>query len=343
MPQEDFGHKKLNLLIEERGRRILEKFDQVATSDVHDSKLLAALAEVKNYWSSPKSRWSDLVRPALTSFCCEAVGGEPKAADEAGLMFTLASSGFGIHDDLLDKSQIKHLRWTILGRHGSDISLLVGDLLIVKGWTMVHKMIGKHNPKKIERIIKEYGKFSIEVCEAELLETLCRRKPETDLDYYLKVIWKEMAETEACSKIGAIIGDGGTNEVKALAEFGRRLGFMSRLADEIKDCLNIEGDLAHRIMHESLPLPLLYAAKSSKKGSLEIKKIIDKSSINPLDVKRLLEFCFETEAFEYVRKIAFKNKKKAARNLRTLKSSEARNALSLMNEESYARITKLCI
>src|SRR3990172_3298554 len=73
-------------VIEERGQRILERFGQVTISGVHNSKLLEILNDVKSYWR-------DLFRPSLTSFSCEAVGGEPEMADEAGLIFTLASSG----------------------------------------------------------------------------------------------------------------------------------------------------------------------------------------------------------------------------------------------------------
>ena len=265
-------------------------------------------------------------------------------ADDACLMFTLAAAGFGIHDDILDRSTNKHLRMTIMGLHGVDNALLVGDLLIVKAWTVVHEMIRKTcNPTKIADIVEVYGNLSVEICEAEFMETLCRRKLEIDLEYYKNVLWKAMAEMEACTKIGAIIGDGKKNEVEALAEFGRRLGFMSRLADDMEDCLNLKGDLAHRIQYESVPLPLLVAAKSSNEKYLQIKNIIEKTKITPGDVKALLKFCFETEAFESVCKMAKENEVKAAYKLRLLKPSSARNVLLAMNKRAYARIVNLCI
>ena len=73
-----------------------------------EPKIRAALEDVKKYWR-------DLNRPTLTSFSCEAVGGDSEAAENAALMFTLASSGFGVHDDIIDRSSKKHLRRTILG------------------------------------------------------------------------------------------------------------------------------------------------------------------------------------------------------------------------------------
>lgn len=342
--QSSLSDNELDVLIVEKSRKILERFEQVAILHVKDANLLKILNSVMKYWSSSRSKSRDLIRPALTAFSCEAVGSDPEEAEDAGLLFTLASSGFGIHDDILDRSSKKHLRETILGLHGIDGALLVGDLLIVKAWSILGEMIRKnHDPMKIVEIIKEYCKFSVEVCEAELMETRCRRNLEKDVEYYLNLLWQAMAETEACSKIGAIIGDGRPEEVEALAQFGRRLGFTYRLADDIQDCLNIKGDLLHRLEYESIPFPILYAAKASTEDFLRISRIVKKAKIEPSDIKKLLELCFETEAFEYGRKIAKENVRINETHLSSLRPSEARQVLSSLNERAYKRILELCV
>ena len=76
---------------------------------------------------------------------------------------------------------------------------------------------------------------------------------------------------------------------------------------------------------------------------LKIKNILETKHNTPQDVRDLLGFCFETEAFEYVRDIAKKNEEKAANKLQSLKPSYARNMLSAMNERAYNRIANLCI
>ena len=333
----DLKYNELSAIIEERGKRILERFGQVAVLGVNNSELLSILDDVKSYWR-------DVFRPALTSFSCEAVGGQPETADDASLMFTLAAAGIGIHDDIIDKSSKKHFKMTILGLDGLDNALLVGDLLIVKAWTMVKEMIRKSSqPSKVADIVEAYGNFSLEMCEAELLEISCRRKLDTDLENYKKILWKSNADMEACAKLGAILGDGSENEVKALAEFGRRLGFMLGLADDVQDSLNMEGNLIHRLEYESVPLPLLYAAKSSRENYLKIKSILEESRITPLETGKLLEICFETEAFAYVRNIAKQNAREATRKLHTLRPSSARSVLTLMIKRSFADVAALCL
>jgi geranylgeranyl pyrophosphate synthase len=328
---------ELRRIVEERSSRILGKFGEKAVLHVTDTRFLAAIEDIKSYWK-------DFSRPALVSFSCEAVGGCSELSDIAGVMFVLASSGFGIHDDILDKSVNKHLRMTILGLHGFETALLFGDLLIGKALTVVRELIKKtSDPMKVAKVLEVYEKLCVEVCEAELMETQCRRNMNIDVNCYTDVLWKAMAETEACSRIGAMLGNGNEEEIEALGEFGRRLGFMSRLADDVEDCLNIKGDLVHRIEYESLPLPLLYAAESSAKRYSEIKKIVEQSHVTPLDVKMLLRFCFEAEAFEKVRKMAKKNEAKAIRLLDYVKTSDARNVLLSMVKLSFRRVDSQCI
>ncbi len=332
-----FDGKELGGVIRERTDRILDKFSKVAVAQVCNQKLLTALEDVKKYWR-------DLIRPSLASFSCEAVGANPEISEEAGLMFTLASSGFGLHDDILDNSRSKHLRMTILGLHGADVALLLGDLLIVKAWSIAHEMIRKNpNPLRVADILETYGNLSVEICEAEFMETQCRQKVNTKLVSYENILWREMAEIEACSRVGAMLGGGKPFEVEALAEFGRRLGLMSRLADEVEDCLNLKGDLLHRIKFESLPLPLLYAASRSRTAHSGIRNIIRKAQVTPLDAKALLKFCFDTEAFEYVHELAEKNKKTGTKKLQLLQPSDARMVLSTLMTKSYDRITSHCI
>jgi len=103
------------------------------------------------------------------------------------------------------------------------------------------------------------------------------------------------------------------------------------------------GDLPHRIKFESVPLPMLYAAKSSFEKQKRIEKIVNKKTLLPSDIESILDLCFETEAFEYVRKMAEKNKEEARRKLRILKPSTARKILLNIINGAYSRVNDLCV
>jgi len=92
-----------------------------------------------------------------------------------------------------------------------------------------------------------------------------------------------------------------------------------------------------------VPLPLLYVANSSTEKQIKIKEIVNKKQIHPSDVKSLLKFCFEAEAFEYVRKLAKKNENEALYDLSLLKPSTAKGILLEIIETAYACVEDLCI
>jgi geranylgeranyl pyrophosphate synthase len=335
--KKDAAYEQLVAQMEERSRPVLEKFGQLSTLCVNNSELLSILSEVKAYWK-------DTFRPSLSSFSCEAVGGDPKAADQVSLMITLMAAGLGIHDDIIDRSYSKHFRKTILGLHGVDDALLIGELFIVKSLTTVREIARNTLPSdRIGRTIDAFEKFFLEVWEGEFMETRCRRNLETELDYYNRILWMSTADTEACTKLGALFGGGSENEIEALAEVGRRLGYIFRLADEIKDALNVEGNLQSRLEDESVPLPILHAAWASPKAKSKMQKLLMKRRISLSDVMIILKACFETDSFKYTLDLASSNEREALSRISELRKSEAQNALTLLVKNAFGRVAALCL
>lgn len=319
----DKNYKKLMTRLEKRSRGFSEKFGQEAISGFGYPKLISMVEDVKDYWK-------DLRRRALTSFSCEAVGGQPSMTDNASLMISLVAAGMGIHDDIIDKSDVKHFSMTIPGSHGLDNALLVGDLLIIKGLIYSQKSLGKTcSLKKKEAILEALQNFIFEIYEGELMDISCRQNLDTDLEYYLKIMWKLTADAEACTRIGAILGGGSENEIQALAEFGRRVGFIVLLGEELRDSLNREGALPHRLKYESVPLPILYAAKFSKETFTEVKSNLQKPPTTAI-VSDLIELCWRTKAVTYVYNLAQQNATEAVRKLQSLKPTKALTVLTLI-------------
>ena len=331
----DFSAEELIACLNERGKSTVQRFGVAAISGVNNQKLISILTNVRDYWK-------DVYRPALVSLACEAVGGKTEQVSGVSLAITLASAGIGLHDDIIDSCSNKHFRRTILGTHGQDSALLAGDLLIIKGLATMQEALMRHlELEKVKKIIKTYMSFFIEICEAEFGEISCRRNLETELEYYRDIIWKSTADTEACTRLGAIIGGGSQSEISALGEFGRRHGFICRLTDELKDSLNLEGYLPYRLKYESVPLPILYAAKTSPAAFSEIKSVLEKPNMQTVDNAKILRWCFVTKAFQFVHDVAERNVKEANQRLRSLKRGKIRTILQLMIDKSYTDLATL--
>ena len=328
---------ELTIAIRERSRRAVERFGQVALSGVSNRVLMSMLNEVKCYWN-------DMFRPALVSLSCEAVGAEPTVAEDAGMMLSLADAGISIHDDIVDKTMKKRFRVTILSTYGVDHALLVGDLLIMKAWSMIPGMIGRSGKSlRIEEFTEAYEDCCVDMCEAELADISCRKNLDTSLSAYKEVLWKVNSGIKACTQLGAILGGGTEKEVKALTEIGRGLALLVGLREDARDMLNLDGYLPHRIENESVPLPLLYTAKSAKSRHSKIECIIKKTSLAPSDARALLELCLEAEAFPYMRNVANEEAEKAMFSIDFLKPSPARELLKLVIGKSCESVSELCL
>jgi geranylgeranyl pyrophosphate synthase len=328
MENDEISREELPELLRERGKKVLEKFEEIIFSGIKNPKLLSILNDVNK-------RGKDTFRPALISLSCEGVGGEPDETVVVSLMLSLAGAGIGIHDDIIDKSENKGFTRTILGLYDVDDALLAGDLLIVKGLTAVQEVMRKaYQPQKIADIIQAFQRYYFEICEGVFMEKSWRKNVETKLDFCHQVLWKFGSDGEACTRLGAMVGNGTEAEVEALGGYGRRLCYLCRLADEVKDTFNLEGNLLRRLKYESVPLPLLYAAKASKENSAQLKSILE-GDITQSDIGPLLDLCFEANAFDYVREIAQINMDEALRLIKTLKPSKARAVLTLIIKEMF--------
>jgi geranylgeranyl pyrophosphate synthase len=324
-------------VVKKRAEKTLERFRTESVIGVSDPEILEILREVIGYWK-------DSSRPALASYCCEAVGGKPEIADCAGLIFVLAAAATGIHDDIIDRSSKNHLRWTILGLHGIEKALLVGDLLLVKAWSTLKEFVRNcDTPIRVAEIIEAYGLISVQICEAEFLEMTCRKRLDIDLPVREKILWNINADYEACAKTGAILGDGSDEEILALSSVGRRLGFLLGLKDEVEDCLNIEGNLSHRLLFESVPLPVVYAAKSSLNIKSQLQSIIQKESINPPEIEYVVQQCIDTGAFSYIFELAKLNSNEAIALLKKVPCNLASLTLELMVKNAFKVMEKLCL
>jgi len=333
--KKDTVSEVLDAAIRDRSQRVADKFSQVMSLGVTDPRLISVIKEITDYWSCS-------FRSALISFCCEAVGGESSRNVDAGVMLNLFDAGLSIHDDIIDKTLRKRFRMTTLGTQGVENAVLVGDLLIVKAWALMYKMMSKSDKSMVASFAGAYEDFFIEMCEGEIAEISCRKNLDTDLAAYEDVLIKINCGIRACACLGAILGGATKKQVTSLAEFGKSLSLLFGLRDDLKDSLNVEGYLPHRIQNESVPFPILYAAKSSKDRSSKIRSIIVKPSITPTDIEEILKICFDADAFIYLRHIVNQEAAKTNFLLDSLKPTLARELLRSFVNSICASVSQLC-
>jgi len=313
-PSQEEIMEQVQKILEERGRKALEMARQTILQEEIECK---EVREALKYFMT--EYWHDLARPALLSLACEAVGGDPEITTPIAIPMTLISGAIDIHDDIIDQSKVKGSRPTVLGKFGKDIAILVGDALLFKGFTLLHKAVEKGIPaEKVAVIVDIIKRTFFELGDAEALELQFRGQMDIAPEEYLHVVRKKAADVEAHTRISAVLGNGTGREIEALGEYGRLLGMLIILRDDLIDIHDCK-EFIHRVKKEHFPLPLLYALKSSSEIRSELASIFPKVKITKKDMQKLLKNIDTVGGYEQVQKLMEETGKRAISHLEKLR------------------------
>jgi len=274
--------EQVEKILSERGSKVLEAARNEILQEEIESK---EAREALTYFIT--QCWHNVFEPTLLSLACEAVGGDPNITTPIAVPMILISGAIDIHDDIIDQSKIKRLRPTVLGKFGQNIALLAGDALLFKGFKLLYEAAEKGIPvEKIATIIAIIKKSFFELGEAEALELRFRGRIDVTPEEYLYVVKKKSADVEAITHISAILGGGSKEEVEALKKYGRLLGMLIILRDDMLDMIDFDESV-HRIKKEHLPLPIIYVLQNPEIKSM-LGSILQKKVIRKKDAKAIL-------------------------------------------------------
>jgi len=251
--------------------------------------------------------WHDTARPSLMALVSKAVGGNPELTQPIAIPMILISGAIDIHDDIIDLSSTKDGRPTVYGKYGKEVALLVGDALLFKGLVMLNETSNTCiQAAKMKRILEIIKTMFFELGDAEALELDFRGRFDVSPREYLQVVRMKAADVEAHTHISAILGNASDREVKALSEYGRLLGMMIILRDDLID-LMIPEECQSRIKAEALPLPLLYGLRDPIQGN-RIKSVLQSRAFRAKQAKSILKILQDSQAIrqyeELMEKIA---------------------------------------
>jgi len=298
--------------MEERGRKPLETIKKIVLDENIECK---EVKEALDYFIT--KFWRDLARPTLMSICCEAVGGDPELVLPFVIPLSLISAATDIHDDIIDQSRTKKGFLTVYGKYGREIALLAGDALFFLGLTKLYEVREKISPQKFTEIMIILKRGFFEVGDAEALELQFRGKFEVTPRQYLQVIKKKAADVEVHTRIAAIIGNGSKNEVESLGRYGRLLGMLIVLKDDLVDVFEYD-EIQHRILYEHLPLPLIFALQNAEYRE-KIIDLLQRKRLSKKGWKKLIELVEEAQGLVKTRRIILNLSKQAIRCISKLR------------------------
>ena len=173
-----------------------------------------------------------------------------------------------IHDDIVDKSDLRRGAPTLQMSQGEGLSLLIGDYMIFQGLKLILDTAESQDDILLAREFMKTG-LTIAHGEAEQLDRyLNRNKAENrmSLETYVDIIAKKTAAFFAgCSDAGAALAGASNAYREIYREFGMNLGLVFQMLDDFIDVFGDENSaqktLKNNMNEGTITLPVIYARK----------------------------------------------------------------------------------
>lgn len=174
------------------------------------------------------------IRPFLVLCCAHAVGKKFSDVSNASLAVEILHNFTLVHDDIMDKAAKRRGRVTLHIRNGVDTAILAGDIMAVLAYETLLKDCGKDS----REVISIFTNGIIEICEGQGLDKDFELRSSVSIKEYKEMIYKKTAALiEMCCLIGAHLGKGKKEEIKALGAYGKNLGMAFQIQDDLLDIL----------------------------------------------------------------------------------------------------------
>ena len=196
-------------------------------------------------------------------------------------------TGTLLHDDVIDRASIRRGKTSANKIFGNAVSILVGDFLCFKSFTLMTE-IGNLD---ILKLIAEMGDI---MSEGEVFQlTKCGDINLTEEEYFNIIEKKTAVLISASCAAGAILESAPPEKIEALAQFGRNAGMAFQITDDILDYMAKGKEFGKSIgkdMEEGkITLPLILALEqSTEEEKNKIKEIVNRKKVSRKEAREIL-------------------------------------------------------
>ncbi len=172
------------------------------------------------------------IRPALVLLGCDLFGGSASSAIFPALAIEIFHNFTLLHDDIMDKSELRRGKQTVHLKWDENVAILSGDVM-----SMLASRLINEAPQAVLRNVNDvYTKTAMEVCEGQQFDMNYESRKAVEEEEYLRMIELKTAVLIAASlKIGAMLGGAAEKDAEDLYLFGKNMGIAFQLQDDLLD------------------------------------------------------------------------------------------------------------
>jgi octaprenyl-diphosphate synthase len=218
-------------------------------SETPDPVLAPVLAELT-------ARRGKMLRPALLLLCGKLVADlKPEHIDLAAIVELIHMASL-LHDDVIDKAQLRRGKPSANALWGNTVAVLLGDFLLSRAFTLA-------SHAQLNGAAAVLGQTTQALCVGEIKQNLFKgRLQVTEQEYFEIIEAKTAALFGGCCQLGGLCSGGSEQQVAAFREFGFRFGLAFQVADDLRDVLSSEAQegktLGTDLQEGKLTLPVIH-------------------------------------------------------------------------------------
>lgn len=282
------------------------------------------------------------IRPVLLILAAELCGTK-SGNDHHNLAAAveLIHSATLLHDDVVDVSEIRRGKKTANAIWDNKASILVGDYLFSIAFQLMVR--GKNL-----RVLDLLSKASSIMADGEVMQLENSSDVTLSLEKYFEIIFGKTAVLfSAACECGALVNNRPEAEITALGEFGKNLGIIFQIIDDVLDYSSQEKVLGKDIGNDffegkvTLPIILTYqeASETEKKFISEVfTKSLIAAEKNQNDFNEMLALMKKCDGLGLAKDLAAEYHSLALKNLEIFSDSTAKQNLITILDYSLARI-----
>ena len=263
-------------------------FEQALSHE--DGMLGSALSHIRQ-------RGGKRMRPILMLLMAKTYGDVSLVTQHSAVGLELLHTASLVHDDVVDESGERRGQASVNATYNNKVAVLVGDYIL--STALLHVSFTGN-----QSIVQELSELGRTLAAGEILQLSNIQNQQISEDVYYQVIQQKTAALfQSCAAIGALSAGATAEDVKKAGEFGRNLGIMFQIRDDIFDYFDskeIGKPTGNDMTEGKLTLPVIYALNNTDFDSMQtLAKKVKAGTINPDEIAVLVEFTKQQGGIEY--------------------------------------------
>ena len=206
------------------------------------------------------------LRPLLVLLTAKVFGPVTEQAYRSAVLIETFHTASLLHDDVVDKSDIRHGSLTVNTKWSADIAVLLGDF-------MLSKALDDALANRDYALLREASEVVTEMSEGEMLQKEKAILLDITEEEYFRIIRQKTAALLAlCAKAGAESAGCPPETCARLQQFGYHLGMAFQIKDDLFDLALKPGEAetgkprGNDLRERKITLPFIHALREAPSG-----------------------------------------------------------------------------